>query len=260
MNSLCVDDEGDIWLLSTMFERDEYGNDNARITLTERSNDGAKTRSSDISYLFNNYSLIPNKILIDDDGYMYLATRSQTGSSLVLLDTKREALNEKSVVCILSGGSDIARLSTGEIIIGDRIDSGYELKLVNITNLGWGKSWSLEIPFSRIHSGNDDYLFLDDGVNIFKFFLGSGELSLQANCFISGIRSFGKVFSEIKPNHYLILRIDDNDYTDVTRVLTILEDSATIGDEPIILRLATFIVSICKIWFYYLTAPTVMIR
>ena len=82
-------------------------------------------------------------------------------------------------------------------------------------------------------------MFLDDGINIFSFNLDSGELSAKANCFISGIQSFGTYFYEIESNKYLILRLDENDYTDATRILTILENDATSDSEPVMLKIAT---------------------
>ena len=238
-DSLCVDSDGDIWLIRTDFTNDEYGNDSAQITLTEISSDGVIQRSSDVSFLHTNSALVPDKILIDDKGYMHIVANSHRGNCILLLDTNREELTEQSVLCVLNDGSDIARLSTGEVVVGNRTDSGYELKLVDVEKSSWGKRWTLDASFKSIHSGNDNYLFLDDGTNIFRYSLDTGELSLQANCIISGLQSFGALFSEIKPNQYLILRLDDNDHTDATRILTVLENSSTNGDEPVILRLAT---------------------
>ena len=238
-DSLCVDSDGDIWLIRTDFTNDEYGNDSAQITLTEISSDGVIKRSSDVSFLHTNSALVPDKILIDDKGYMHIVANSHRGNCILLLDTNREELTEQSVLCVLNDGSDIARLSTGEVVVGNRTDSGYELKLVDVEKSSWGKRWTLDAPFKRIHSGNDNYLFLDDGANIFRYSLDTGELSLQANCIISGLQSFGTLFSETNPNQYLILRLDDSDYSDATRVLTVLENSSTTDNEPVILRLAT---------------------
>ena len=149
-DSLCVGKEGNIWLLNAKFERDEHGNENAQFELTEIGSDGVIKRSSDISYLYSNYYLIPNKILIDDNGFMHIVSHSRSGNSLVLLDTKKDLKTEQAIICILNGGSDIARLSTGEIIVSNRTDIEYELKFVDIEKRGWGRSWSLETPFSRI--------------------------------------------------------------------------------------------------------------
>ena len=238
--NLCVDKEENVWVIYVEFGRDISGVENVIITLEKYDNNGYLIYYYDLSFLYGINRNTPRKILVDDDNNLFILSSAVRGNNITVFDTNGDAIAEPSILCTLNAGAmcDIALLSNGKVVAGYIENSEYVLKQIDVGNKSWGECWAFENSFQRIYSGNMGCLFLDDGINIYKYDFENGEISLRGNCILSGMSSFGTFFTELESGQYLILRPDPNDYTGASTILTLLEEITT-TQRPVILKLAT---------------------
>ena len=239
--NLCVDSERNIWAVDCEFSRDDYGIEHANITMYKYDYTGSLIYSYDLNFLYETYHCYPEKILVDDEDNLFILASEIYSNRIFILNTDRDVINEQSIICdfAISHRCDIALFSTGKVIVGDSSNSGYELKLIDTKNKKWGESWSLANAFRWIHSGKDERLFLDDGTNLYEYDTVNGNLTLRANCILSGMSSIGSFIAELNSGQYLVLRLDYIDYINTTNVLTVLDNRVTTEKTPVILKLAT---------------------